>query len=129
MEKLEKEFELLLKNSRNADLISKYCELKLAMLGMMENAVKINDELERRLNDLTSEKDLRVCEVIASAFFKVTFSYKQGNPRGGIPYWKEEVKVYEASNENELNTKINVFLSNDNCGYQKHKKIVDVCKL
>lgn len=77
----------------------------------------------------TSEKDLRVCEVIASAFFKVTFSYKQGNPRGGIPYWKEEVKVYEASNENELNTKINVFLSDDNCGYQKHKKIVDVCKL
>lgn len=62
-------------------------------------------------------------------FFKCTFTFKQHSPYGGFGEWEEKIEIYQASDEKELNDKINAFIKNDMNSYRKHIKLKDVIKL
>lgn len=64
--------------------------------------------------------------------YKVEYSYKEDSPSGGNTFysgWKTEVKLYDAENADELQNKIDSFLSNNKCGYRTHIKVINVSKL
>ncbi len=61
-----------------------------------------------------------------SKMYKITFEFKKGNPRGGVPYWTSEIVLIGANSEIELNKKINGHISNDHSGYHKFKKLIDI---
>lgn len=64
--------------------------------------------------------------------YKVIFSYKQDSPSGGnsaLTGWTKETKLYDAENAEELQKQIDIFLSDNKCGYRTHISVVDIAKL
>lgn len=64
--------------------------------------------------------------------YKVIFSYKQDSPSGGnlaFTGWTKETKLYDAENAEELQKQIDIFLSDNKCGYRTHISVVDIAKL
>ena len=64
--------------------------------------------------------------------YKVTFSYKEESPCGGntrYSGWKKEIIPIESEGEEELQSKISKFKSNNHCGYRKYIEVVDITKI
>ncbi len=61
--------------------------------------------------------------------YKVIFSFKQESPRGGNGSWKKVIKLYDAENAIELQSKIDKFLSDDECGYRKFISVKNISRL
>lgn len=59
--------------------------------------------------------------------YKVTYRFKQGDPRGGFPQWQTQYKLYDSDlKADELQAKIDQFLS-DNClGYRKNISVLEI---
>lgn len=64
--------------------------------------------------------------------YKVLFSYKEDSPSGGntrFSGYKTETKLYDSENSEELQKKIDEFLSDNKCGYRTHIIVRDITKL
>ncbi|MDP4201460.1 MAG: hypothetical protein Q8861_02095 [Bacteroidota bacterium] len=85
-----------------------------SMLNLMERIQK--DAYNEGIKD--AHKDIK------PAYFKLTFRFQKGDPRGGIPYWTTEIKIFEAKNEDELNNKISDYIRDTHCGYALYKKLI-----
>lgn len=62
-------------------------------------------------------------------YFKCKFLFKKSYPQGGTPNWENEVKIFTAKNESELDDKIEAYKSDDHCGYHKYIRLEDVIKM
>jgi len=64
--------------------------------------------------------------------YKVLFSYKQDSPSGGNTSksgWTKKLKHYDAETAEELQSKIDIFLNDNQCGYRKHITVISIEKL
>ncbi len=62
--------------------------------------------------------------------YKVTYSFKQGDPRGGFPQWEQLSKLYDSDlKADELQEKIDQFLSDDCHGYRKNISVEKIQRI
>jgi len=61
--------------------------------------------------------------------FKATFSCIQSFPEGGPSCRTTYIKLFDAVCAETLQTRIDEECRNDEYGYKKHKKLIDICKI
>lgn len=61
--------------------------------------------------------------------YKVTYEFIKSFPQGGSPKLTQEIKLYDCDNANELQNKIDKYLSNNHCSYHKNIKVLNIEKL
>lgn len=58
--------------------------------------------------------------------FLASYTYTQSSPRGGQSWSASKNIVMVVENEIDVKTEIEKFLSDDDCGYRKNIKLVDL---